>query len=156
MLVDRPAQLDDLDPLEGEHVGDVDVAALGDHQLEQQLTAQVAQVGDRRRQPPAQLGTARPGGGQNRPVAAGDARLLPHGMHEAADRELIERAVRERARQRPHPSDLALRFEMGGDREPVRRRWIQDPEARPFAEQELLLRRTAHAHHGSILLRLSR
>ena len=71
-----------------QHVADVDAAAFGDHQLQQQLAAQVAQVLDRRRQPPPEFGTTGTRRGEHRAVAAGDARLLADRSRPDRDRRV--------------------------------------------------------------------
>ncbi len=71
-----------------QQVADIDATAFGDHQLQQQLAAQVAQVLDRGRQPPAKLGPTGAGRGEDRAVAAGDARLLADSADRARDRRV--------------------------------------------------------------------
>lgn len=62
----------------------IDAALLAQHEFEEQLAAEVAQVGNRRRQPRAQPGPAATGGSEDRAVAAGDATLLAHGADVSA------------------------------------------------------------------------
>ena len=88
-------------------VADVDAAAFGDDQLQQQLAAQIAEVLDGRRQPPPEFGPTGSGRGEHGAVPASDTRLLSDRPNQATLDELVERAVRERPRQRPHAPQLA-------------------------------------------------
>ena len=133
--------------LQFEHLRDVDRAAIGEDQLEEQLTAQVAQMDHGCGEPLPQMGPARARGRENRAVATGDPRLLANRLDVATDGQLVERAVREGSRQRPHPTDVALRLQARGDREAVGGRRVEDAQARPLTEQQLLFGCSSHAHH---------
>ena len=135
-----------------EHVVDSDSAKIGDDQLQEQLTAEIAEMRDRRVEPLAKLRPSTTGGGQDRAVAARDTRLLPHRVEEFAGRQLVERPVRQGSRHRPHSTDVARRLQSGRDGETVRGFRIQDPEAGPLAEQQVLCGRAGHrqASFGSV------
>jgi hypothetical protein len=139
---DRCGHLLDVGALLQQHGLHVDAAVLGQDQLQQQLAAQVAEVRHRCAEPGAQLCPAGACGGKDGAVAAGDAGLLADRADVVAAGQLLERAIGERSRQRPHAADVARRLQMSGDREAVRGRGVDDAEARPFAEQQPLLWRS--------------
>src|SRR4029078_9287716 len=114
-------------------------AQVGDHELQQQVTAEIAGMGDGYRQPSTQLRPPGARGGEDRAVAAGDPGLLPDRMHVATDLELLQRAVGEGARQRPDAADVALGLEARRERESMGGPGVQDAEAGPLARQQLVL-----------------
>ena len=76
LRLERGAHLDDPLPLHLQHRADVDSTQVGKDQLQQQFATEVARVCHRCRQPLAQLCSSGSSGGEDRAVAAGDARLL--------------------------------------------------------------------------------
>jgi hypothetical protein len=144
LLAQDVGELFDVITLALEHGGDVDSTDVGDDQFEQQLAAQIAQMLNRSVEPLAKVCPTGSGRGEDRPVAAGDAWLLADRVHVAAGGKLLECAVGERSRQRPHPADVSRRLQPSCDREAVGRACVQDSERRALAQEELFVTRSAH------------
>ena len=96
---DRVGHVGDAGVLPLEHVADVDVADIGDDQLQEQFAAQVAEVDHGRGEPLPELGAAGSCRGEDGAIPAGDARLFTNRLDVAADSQLFERAIGERPRQ---------------------------------------------------------
>ncbi len=73
-----------------EHPADVDTTSFGNHELQQQLAAEIAEMRNGRGQPPAQLCPTGARRSEHRAVAAGDSRLLADRSNEPTLDELVE------------------------------------------------------------------
>ena len=104
-----------------------------EHELEQQLGAHVAEVLDGRGEPALDLAPPTRGRGEDRATRA-VARLCARRSDEPPRFEVVDRPVRERARQRPDAADLAAGRERAHDRPTVTRLLGEQREDRVLTE----------------------
>ena len=130
-----------------QHGRQVDAAGVGEDQLQEQLAAQVTEMHDRGVERLAELSPTLPGGGHDRAIAAGDAPFLTHRLDEAGGGELVEGAVGQRAGAPTRSGrSSAVGLQPRGDGEAMGRPRVEDAEAGPFTQEELVGRRR-HGRH---------
>ena len=119
--------------------------ALGEDELQEQERAAFADVLDRLRQPLGDGGVAGRGGTEDRPVRAARARLVPGRDDQPALLEDLERAVDERAGQRPDRAELAGRRELSSQCPAMRRPLAEQSQHRPLPGRQVAI-----AHHPEL------